>query len=392
MPAALTPQTAPALLSPSARVLLASARPDSHAGGELPWAEVHWPTLVSLMAYERAEPQVYRLMLAAPYGVVPDDVLVAAQGLDRVARFRAAELADAAASACDVLHATGVPALWLKGAALAMQSPAGFGVRNMGDLDLLIAIADRARARQALERAGWASGLRAGYDAHHHEAPMTRPGGLRLELHTALFPPGHPFADEPAATWLARGQTVGWGDRPVLVLPREWHVVHASAHWAWSHEGTVGTWQFLHDMHRLAEGWSADGQEWQTVVRNAERIGAGMPVGWALWSAHRLGGLDLSESAVRRLRGSPGPLSSLAERQWVLAAFHSPVGSPSFRWSRFWWRRAMRGLGDEGGLWPWVAGRVATLTPPLSTDPVQPGGVMLRFQRWQRHLERLLRG
>ncbi len=392
MLAALTPPSAQALLSPSARVLLASARPDPTSAGALPWADVHWPTLVSLMAYERAEGPVYQLMLAAPYGVVPDDVLVAAQGLDRVARFRAAELNDAAASACDALRQSGVAALWLKGAALAMQSPAGFGVRNMGDLDLMIAPEDRDRARQALQRAGWSSGMGSGYDAHHHEAPMLRPGGLRLELHTGLFPPGHPFADEPASTWLSRGQSVRWGERSVLVLPPVWHMVHASVHWAWSHEGTVGTWQYLHDVHRLTAGWATDGPEWASVAQSAELIGAALPVGWAVWSAHRLGGVPVGESWVARLRGAQGLLGGLSERQWVLGALHSPAGSPSVRWSRFWWRRAMRGLGEDGGRWPWAVGRGATLTSPKSPDPVVSGGLVLRLQRWQRHLGRLLRG
>ncbi|MES3034163.1 MAG: nucleotidyltransferase family protein [Gemmatimonadota bacterium] len=392
MPASLTPSAAQALLSPSARVLLASARPDPATIGALPWADVHWPTLVSLMAYERAEGPVYRLMLAAPYGVVPDDVLVAAQGLDRVARFRAAELSDAAASACDVLHGAGITALWLKGAALAMQSPAGFAVRNMGDLDLLVAPSEIEQARQALARAGWSSGLGAGYDAHHHEAPMLRPGGLRLELHSGLFPPGHPFAADSASTWLARGEMVHWGTRPVLVLPKVWHVVHASAHWAWSHEGTVGTWQYLHDVARLTEGWSADGPEWASVVQSAELIWAAMPVGWATWTASRLGGSAVSEAVVGRLRGAAGPLGGLAERQWVLAALHSPAGSPSVRWSRFWWRQAMRGLGDDGGRWPWAAGRGAALASPETPATVVPGGVVARVQRWQRHLGRMLRG
>lgn len=392
MPAPLTPQAAQALLSPSARVLLAAALPDAQAAGPLPWADVHWPTLVALVAFERAEGAVYRLMLDAPYGVVPDDVLVAAQGLDRVARFRAAELGDAAASASDVLRAADVPALWLKGAALAMRSPAGFAVRSMGDLDLLVAPGDIDRARQALQSAGWASGIGAGYDTHHHEAPMLRPGGLRLELHTGLFPPGHPFAAEPTSVWLARGETVVWGARREQVLPREWHVVHASAHWAWSHEGTVGTWQYLHDMHRLTDGWQVDGPEWAAVVQHAERIGAALPVAWGVWSAHRIGGLAVSESVVRRLRGPGTALDVLVERQWVLATLYSPSGSPSYRWSRFWWRRAMRGLGDDGGQWPWAAGRGATLSAEPSSAVPAPTGAWRRWERWQRHLGRLLRG
>jgi hypothetical protein len=60
----------------------------------------------------------------------------------RVARFRAAALSDAVAEAVDVLEASAVPVLWLKGAALAMQRTEGFSVRGMGDADLLVAPAE----------------------------------------------------------------------------------------------------------------------------------------------------------------------------------------------------------------------------------------------------------
>ncbi|MDZ7632667.1 MAG: hypothetical protein U5K74_15315 [Gemmatimonadaceae bacterium] len=98
MLAPLTPVTASALLSPSARVLVAAAAPDSGVGRAhvLPWSDVHWPTLLSLTSYERAEAQVFRLLRAAPDGAVPEDVHRAMQGMFRVAVFRSAELAEAA--------------------------------------------------------------------------------------------------------------------------------------------------------------------------------------------------------------------------------------------------------------------------------------------------------
>ncbi len=377
------------LLSPSARVLVAAAQPDATDVDALPWDAVHWPTLVSLVTYERAEVPVCALLRRVT-AVVPEDVQRAAQALERIARFRAAELSHAAAATIDALAAARVRVLWLKGAALAMQSPAGFGVRSMGDLDLLVAPADRARAQMALAGAGWSSSMVTGYDDHHHDAPMIRPGGLRLELHSALFPPNHPFADEPAVDWLARGVEVDWGARRVLVLPPTWHVVHASTHWAWNHEGTVGSWQYLHDVHRLTAGWASDGTEWEAVIRNAGQIGAALPVGWAVWSARQLVGLHVSEHVIDRLRGRHQLLTGMVERQWVLAAFHSPAASPSVRWSRFWWRRAMHGIGDAGGRWPWAIGRVASVLP-VADPQSRPGVSSSRLSRWRRHLARVVR-
>jgi hypothetical protein len=380
----LSSHRAQCLLSPSARVLVAAAQPDAIEVGELPWDQVHWPTLVKMMTYERAEVPVCGLLRRSSV-VVPEEVQRAVQALERVARFRAAELGAAAEATVDALSAAEVPVLWLKGAALAMQSPAGFGVRSMGDLDLLVAPADRERAQAALAGAGWVSRVAPGYETHHHDAPMTRWGGLRLELHSALFPPNHPFADESAADWLARGVKVEWGARRVLVLPPAWHVVHASVHWAWSHEGTVGSWQYLHDILRLTVGWAADGSEWAAVIRNAREIGAAMPTGWAVWCARQLAGLEVSEEVIEHLRGRRRLSRGMAERQWVLAAFHSPAASPSVRWSRYWWRKAMHGLGDAGGRWPWAIGRMASLVPVVAPPPMTHA-VSRRLSRWRRHL------
>jgi len=388
--ASLSAHTAHGLLSPSARILVAAALPFAADVDTLPWEQVHWPTLVALTAYERAEMSVSHLLRRAPFRV-PEDVRRAVQALDRVAQFRSAAFEDAAGAAVDALAAAQVPVVWLKGAALAMQSPAGFGLRSMGDLDLLVAPADRIRAREALSGAGWSSPVVEGYEQHHHDAPMLRPGGLRLELHTGLFPPAHPFADDSAAAWLARGVEVGWGQRRVRVLPQPWHVVHASTHWTWSHEGTVGSWQYLHDMQRLTAGWAMDGTEWEAVVTNAREMGATLPVGWGVWCAHCLTGLDISQHVVEGLRGRRSLLDGVSERQWVLATFRSPAGSPSVRWSRFWWRRAMRGLGDAGGRWPWAAGRAAQLSPQSDSQTIAVGALRERLGRWRRHLARVVR-
>ena len=402
MLAPLTSRTATALLSPSARVLAASSQPDCGVAvaPALPWADVHWPTLVALTSFERAESQVFTLLRAAPVGSVPDDVQHAVQQLYRVALFRSAELADAAGAACDALTAARVPALWLKGAALAMQSSAEFASRNMGDLDVLVAPDHLVAARAALRGAGFTDGPVDGtYAQHHHEAPMHWRSGIRLELHTALFPPKHPFTDESADIWLKRGREVLWGTRAVRVLTDVWHVVHASTHWAWSHEGEVGTWQYLHDMHRLAGGWPPDSPNWGRVLGAAELIGASRPVGWATWTAERLGGLRLIDSIVDRLRDADSlRLLGLVEREWVLRAFHSPAASPSVKWSRFWWRRAMGGLGDQRRAWPWAIGRVAALGAPVADETAQSaapegGGtrrVGERLRGWRRHLGRVL--
>ena len=401
MLAPLTSSAALALLSPSARVVVASSLPESiQRPEELPWRDVHWPTLLSIASYERAEVQVQRLAQRAPAEAVPAEVHGALQRVCRVASFRSGEMGDAAAAACDALTASNVPALWLKGAALSFRQPAGFGTRDMGDLDILVESAQLSAASAALRASGWRDdGAMTMYDVHHHAAPLVWRSGLRLELHTGLFSAGHPFAGDSASAWLARGEWLPFGDRRVLALTTVWHLVHASIHWAWSHEAEVGTWQYLHDVHRLTAGWT-DG-DWSALVDSARRVGGSVPVGWALWTAAAIGGLRIPDGVVEGLRGPARNLDGIAEREWVVRALHSPMASPSVRWSRLWWRRAMRGLGDGGERWPWCLGRAGALA---ERDRVPVKGVagglsaspLRRFargiERWTRHLTRVLGG
>ena len=398
MLAPLTPIAARALLSPSARVLLTAALGEHSAASvaALPWGHVHWPTLVSLATYERAETHLTLLLQQAPPGVVPADVLQAMAGIARVARFRSSELAAAAGVAVDALAAAGITALWLKGAALAMQRPEGFLLRGMGDLDLLIAESAQPAARAALRLAGWTdSGPGERYEAHHHDAPMSWRGGLRLELHTGLFPPGHPFAPCSVDDWLTRAMAIRWEGRDVLVLKPAWHLTHASVHWAWSHEGEVGTWQYVHDMCVLRESVRATGAKWATVQQASEQLGAGAPIGWALWFATMMGSLDRQPLVTDARSGTGGLFGGLQEREWIVRAWYSPAASPSVKWSRFWWRRSMNGLGDRQHAWPWRLGRLAAPALAASESGTsniaqqQPVGMV---RRWRRHLARVLSG
>ena len=390
----LTPARAQSLLSPSARVLVVAADADGGASRahSLPWGDVHWPSLLSITSFERAEAHIFRLMGAAPPGAVPDDVLRAIQAQYRVALFRAAEFGDAARVAVDAFAAAGVTALWLKGAALAMQSVEAFAVRSMGDLDVLVSPSELPAARAALRAAGWHDDVAdASYEGHHHAAPMLWRGDIRLELHTGLFPPLNPFPDEPADAWFQRSRAYQWGERTVRVLATPWHVVHASVHWAWNHEGEVGTWQYLHDLARLTSAWGPNSTEWSSVAEHAEAINASLPVGWGLWSGSVLSeACNIDESVIGRLRGARRVSGGISERAWVLRAFQSPMASPSVRWSRYWWRQAMAGLGDASQAWPWRAGRT---TLPVESEATRHGAQTTRrdaIQKWRRHLARVL--
>lgn len=371
------------LLAPSARLVVAAAAPDV-AHPTLRWDAADPATLVALAGHERCETALLALATAHPAGTVPPALLDALRARAAVAAYRAAALADAAAAAHDALHAAGIPALWLKGAALAFAAgDDGFTGRPMGDLDLLVDPATLPTAAAALEAAGFVAGDEAAYAAHHHRAPRRFRGdpAARLELHDALWPPHHPLAPLAPATLLVDAAHVTWRGRRAAVLPPALHLAHAATHWAWAHEGAVGSWQWLADARRLAPAVTPD-----ALLAAADRLGARAPMGWALHVADLLVGLPAPlAAAATTLRPRLGPLlAGLAERQWIVRAFAAGPATPGVRWDRWWWRRSLVGLGDAAHAWPWRLGAGQVAPAPLTASLARA-----TRPRWGPYLRRL---
>jgi hypothetical protein len=88
--------------------------------------------------------------------VLPDQAGSELAAMAHRQRAGATRLAADLAVALDALRAAGVPGLVFKGVALAVQAYGDFSIRGAGDLDLLVAPDDLARAHNALHAAGWA--------------------------------------------------------------------------------------------------------------------------------------------------------------------------------------------------------------------------------------------
>lgn len=376
------------LLAPSARLVVASVREGAGIGAPQ-WQAAAPATLLALAGHERCEGALLALAERAPAGAVDPTVLEGLRQRARVAAFRAAGLAEGADAALDAMERAGVPAVWLKGAGLALaHGDDGFAVRPMGDIDLLVAADRLADAAHALERAGWTptGDAKAYAVAHHHLAPFRWRGDplVRLELHHDLWTPGHPFPTVEADAWAAAARVVTWRGHRALVPSPAWGMAHAAAHWAWSHEGAVGTWQWLRDVAALGPMVSL--AELDHAVRV---LGVARPTGWALRVASLLGVLPPALEPATGWRGAlPPGLAGVAERQWVLRAFAVGAPTPGVAWDRWWWRRSMGGLGDATGAWPWALG-------------VGPGGgpgrltgtqAVVHAGRWRGYLGRLARG
>ncbi|MCU0626455.1 MAG: nucleotidyltransferase family protein [Gemmatimonadaceae bacterium] len=377
------------LLAPSARLVVASVH-EGAAAGALPWGQVQPATLLTLVQQERCEGAMLALATQAPPGAVPPTLVEALRAQARVASFRAAGLAEGAQAAVDALATAGIESVWLKGAGLAMAAgDTHFVDRPMGDVDVLVAPDAIPAAQAALRGAGWVPGPDEGAYAdagHHHGAAFTWRGdpAVRLELHRAVWPPPSPFRSPPVADWVGAGRAVRWRDRTVVVPSPAWALAHAATHWAWSHEGATGSWQWLRDARRLAATTTPD-----ALSAAADRFGARRPIGWALHVARLLGALapDSAVAAAASWRGAAGGVGgALAERQWVVRAFAAGPPTPGVSWDRYWYRRSLPGLGAPPAAWPWAAGFGQV---PALAWTARGGGVGARVARWGGYVGRL---
>jgi hypothetical protein len=135
----------------------------------------------------RLLPQLYRNLEQLGSG---DETVTKLRGVYRHAWYRNHLLFHAAAPLLRTLDAEGVPAMVLKGGALATLYPGGVGARPMDDLDLLVHDDDVTRTVALLAEAGFEDASQSGFQIArrtHHSAPFRRPDSIEIDLHWRPF-------------------------------------------------------------------------------------------------------------------------------------------------------------------------------------------------------------
>lgn len=337
--------THPPSIGDEARLLFLCAGPRVNdaeiarlAGGALRWGVV---TRLALAA--RAVPVIARRVRQTMGGTLP----AAAANLGRLAMVEEFELQrvderlDETVAAFD---AAGLDIVLLKGAALARSVFASVADRPMLDLDVLVPADQTDAARAAAVSAGWAWKHDRRYapffSTHHHLPPLHDSRGTRalLELHTGLFPAGHPFQLE--ATSVADRATRTRGRKRDALIPSvEDHLVYLCAHWVWSHMMNGGAWRALRDVGALAE---FGGLDWERCVARAREAKATTCVYWTLRLAHRLAGVDLPPEVLPAVEPpTPGLLLDRLERYFVWRLAEGRT-CPSVRVGEMLWAAALR--------------------------------------------------
>ena len=316
-----------------------------------------WPRVLQLASDENAAIALRDHLRSEKWRNVPSDVQrrLAMLALDREFRMRLLErrLEDSLAA----LNAAGIDVMLLKGAALATTLYGSFAARPMRDIDLLVK-PDRAdEARALIAGLGWAADPELpgdeSYLTHHHLPPMRDMGasGLRIEIHRALVPSGHPFRFREAEIW-SEARVVNAGRARALVMHPVHHAAHIAIHFAWSHMLKMGAWHAFRDLASLS---AAGLVNWQDVASVARRWGASSCCYWTFQLGFVLSDLAVSDSVLSSLRPPlPDVMHGPLTRHLANSILAGTGGCPSVWLDQALWELAMLPRGDgHGSTRPW---------------------------------------
>jgi hypothetical protein len=220
-----------------------------------------------------------------------------------------------------MLEAGGVPSVALKGAFLARFAYAEPGLRPMRDLDLLLRPEQAVRAFELLRAHGYRAMFEGSPEAYFadriHLPPLIGPGGISIELHHRLTPPGRQSADFENGLW-TRSISEEVGGAGIAFLCPEDSLLHLCIHATLDHQLDLGPLA-LEDMALLVERYAIDwpgfiglvsGGNWQRCVLSA------------LYLARRHLGAKIPDEVIDALGGGAD------EQAWLEAAEYLLFSDP----------------------------------------------------------------
>jgi hypothetical protein len=126
-----------------------------------------------------------------------DDIRAA----DLTARLVTADVLDAIGHILRACHTASYRPLLIKGATMALVHYPAPHLRTMGDIDICVPLTHQAEFEAQLRALGFTQTSPTPaefYERHHHSMPFWHPKwGVWVEVHTRLFPPQSPLAEDP---------------------------------------------------------------------------------------------------------------------------------------------------------------------------------------------------
>ncbi|MCU0268877.1 MAG: nucleotidyltransferase family protein [Acidimicrobiales bacterium] len=304
-------------------LLIAALYPDDRGA-------VAWRQLRPRFDLDRADgeqvrllPLVHRTLRAAG---LDDPDLPRIVGLRRLAWMRTRHLLRGAEEALAALVGAGVPAMALKGTALASVAYEHAALRPMTDIDVLVPprhVDDAVAVLAGLGYAGRPLADRQFY-ATRHGVPLHRADGVAVDVHwmahRSLGLPGlartRPW--DPAATgvrpdeWWERAEPLRLGDSIVLSACPTDHLVHTCLHGAFG--GHRNRLRWVADSAALLRT-QGDRIDWSLLVAQARRRRVSPTLAEAFRFLRGRAGLDVPSEVVEALGAAPrGPRARVAHR------------------------------------------------------------------------------
>jgi hypothetical protein len=198
-----------------------------------------WDRLLESASWQGVHTLLLHLLRSVPAPGVPESVLARLTNAYRTHVMRSLLIQAQLPRVLQEFEAAHVPAVVLKGAALANTLYPDPALRPMGDIDILIPPERLTVAEQTLQRLGYRfeGNLQPDYyrRQHYHITYVPPDSGLPIELHWHIARVGHPTRiciTDPALMdrWFERAETVDLQGFPARVLCAPDLVLHLALH------------------------------------------------------------------------------------------------------------------------------------------------------------------
>lgn len=277
-------------------------------------APLDWDLVLRLGIRHGTIPRMHRHLMATCPGIAPPAATERVRKHYEYNSLRNLTQARELIRLLGALEAGGVEALAYKGPTLAAHAYGDLAHRQFGDLDLLVARHDAARAvallaEQGYRGAPWPEGAAgaAHLERTHVHSLYNATGSVEVELHWAFMPSEFAF-DTHLDRWWSRLEQRSFGGATVRALPDEELLLVLCAH------GCRHLWVRLKSVCDVAMLIGRDPPlDWERVFREARATGSRRMLMLGLALARDLVGAALPPEVDRRVDAEPAVPALVAD-------------------------------------------------------------------------------
>ncbi len=324
MPNPQTPTLDAVLLDDLAGVISERLPVSAISGGQ-------WRDLGALSMTHKVFPLLYRLVLAQP-DVVGTEILSWFNHAGLMHKARAVRFERAIAEVNDILQGAGLPACWLKGAALAYMLYPAFWLRSMIDIDVLVPFDVRQNALDALRAAGYRDsakpwGRELGSElseatTNHYIFRARDNKGVTVELHYRLLRLGQTDAHDTVTEWFwTQTRDLQTPHGSLHVLTPEAVLLHMAAHDVLQHEqaeiayepvSKAVTLRNIYDVHLLVTQHKLD---WALLRQRASELAWDYAIARILTQAQHYFGTPVPDEMTEDLTAPAAQAAHISEQR-----------------------------------------------------------------------------